>query len=111
MCRLIAFTGACTRCRETFTWDDLSQELSCLEAKNTGVFGQCKRGVQTDQHSFDQECDACAEIDEGYGDMEEEEYTYTSGGTDKKSSVAEGKKAAAHFDDEDGRRSKKQRTS
>ncbi|KAK0634288.1 hypothetical protein B0T17DRAFT_472780, partial [Bombardia bombarda] len=70
MCRNIAFTGSCTRCAGVFTWWELSQELRCLEAKNAGAFGQCRRGVQTEEHSFDQECESCAvdcDQDEGYG--------------------------------------------
>ncbi|KAK3396801.1 hypothetical protein B0T20DRAFT_508042 [Sordaria brevicollis] len=69
MCRQILFSGTCPQCTEHFIWQDLSQELSCLEAKNTGVFGQCAFGVQTEEHRFDQECEPCAadnERDEGY---------------------------------------------
>ncbi|KAL0471204.1 hypothetical protein QR685DRAFT_278061 [Neurospora intermedia] len=70
MCRHIVFSGICPHCTEHFVWEDLSQELSCLEAKNTGVFGQCAFGVQIEEHEFDQECEPCAaenERDEGYG--------------------------------------------
>ncbi|EAA29685.1 hypothetical protein GE21DRAFT_3678 [Neurospora crassa] len=70
MCRHIVFSGTCPHCTEHFVWEDLSQELSCLEAKNTGVFGQCAFGVQIEEHEFDQECEPCAaenERDEGYG--------------------------------------------
>ncbi|KAK3493477.1 hypothetical protein B0T13DRAFT_513683 [Neurospora crassa] len=73
MCRLIVFSGTCPHCTEHFVWEDLSQELSCLEAKNTGVFGQCAFGVQIEEHEFDQECEPCAaenERDEGYGAAE-----------------------------------------
>lgn len=71
MCRMVVFSGTCTRCGDFFTWDELSQELSCLEAKNNGNFGECKRGIQMEEHSFDQDCDACAEeymADEGFVD-------------------------------------------
>ena len=70
MCRLVVFSGLCTTCRRSFTWDELTQELSCLEAKNYGAFGECKRGAAKDEHAFDQECDECAEEacdDEGVG--------------------------------------------
>ncbi|KAK3950184.1 hypothetical protein QBC32DRAFT_372178 [Pseudoneurospora amorphoporcata] len=69
MCRQIVFSGTCPQCNQQFIWQDLSQELSCLEAKNTGVFGQCTFGVQIEEHRFDQECEPCAadnERDEGY---------------------------------------------
>ncbi|KAJ9143361.1 hypothetical protein NKR23_g6690 [Pleurostoma richardsiae] len=72
MCRMMVFKGTCTRCGEFFEWKELSQELSCLEAKNNGVFGECRRGIAVEEHSFDQECDACAEDDEGFGELEEE---------------------------------------
>jgi hypothetical protein len=61
MCRYVAFSGTCPRCGGVFTWDDLSQQLSCLEAKNNGIFGDCRKGIQVEPHSFDQECDPCAE--------------------------------------------------
>ncbi|CAM1509348.1 Fc.00g030870.m01.CDS01 [Cosmosporella sp. VM-42] len=73
MCRMIVFLGACTRCGENYTWTDLSQELSCLEAKNRGAFGECSRGINLEEHSFDQECDRCADEDEGIGDLEPDE--------------------------------------
>ncbi|KAK1773060.1 hypothetical protein QBC45DRAFT_112436 [Copromyces sp. CBS 386.78] len=69
MCRQIRFSGTCPECNQHFIWQDLSQELSCLEAKNTGLFGQCTFGVQIEEHRFDQECEPCAadkERDEGY---------------------------------------------
>ncbi|PNY28190.1 Uncharacterized protein TCAP_01884 [Tolypocladium capitatum] len=73
MCRLLVFSGSCTRCGDSFTWDDLSQQLSCLEAKNNGVFGDCDNGVFAEHHAFDQECDRCAEEDEGVGDVGDDE--------------------------------------
>ncbi|PFH60304.1 hypothetical protein XA68_11150 [Ophiocordyceps unilateralis] len=78
MCRLVIFSGACTRCGEEQTWEHLSQQLSCLEAKNNDAFGECERGVYSEQHQFDQECDRCAEEDEGLGDVEDEELIFTS---------------------------------
>ncbi|KAF6840015.1 hypothetical protein CMUS01_04064 [Colletotrichum musicola] len=71
MCRLVLFAGTCTRCSESLTWADLSQRLSCLEAKNAeDRFGACGRGVFVETHAFDQECDACAGEDEGVAGME-----------------------------------------
>lgn len=72
MCRLIVFSGTCTRCGDAQTWIDLSQELSCLEAKNEGTFGDCARGINVDERDFDQECDRCADEDEGIGDLDDE---------------------------------------
>jgi len=60
---MVVFSGACTRCEQWFQWDGLSHELSCLEAKNKGVFGDCRKGIQMEEHSFDQECDGCTELD------------------------------------------------
>ncbi|CAJ2510867.1 Uu.00g064920.m01.CDS01 [Anthostomella pinea] len=68
MCRLMVFSGTCTKCGGAQTWDDLTQELSCLEAKNAGAFGECDGGISVEEHSFDQECDTCADEDEGFGD-------------------------------------------
>ncbi len=109
MCRMITFVGTCSRCAGIFTWDDLTQQLSCLEAKNTGIFGQCRRGIQAEEHSFDQECDACVaetEADEGYGGGMEEETEIqiaTTKGKGKKKSITDGI--------EDDQRKKRQRTS
>ena len=145
MCRIICFNGICTTCAGRFVWSDLSQELSCLDAKNVGLFGHCKRGVQTEEHAFDQECDGCAALagqDEGYVDMEDElllpppkpasapagEQASRVGPDDNRSGSSandhKGKNAAtwragwgsgSGIDrgrpDQDGRRSKKQRTS
>lgn len=63
----MVFTGACTKCQEPHTWEELSQKLSCLEAKNNGAIGHCSKGIDTEQHKFDQECDRCAQEDEGLG--------------------------------------------
>lgn len=72
MCRLLVFAGSCTRCGESQTWEELGQQLACLEAKNNGSFGQCEAGIFVEQHGFDQECDRCTEEDEGIGDIGEE---------------------------------------
>lgn len=123
MCRLMVFTGTCTCCGDSCIWEDLSQELSCLEAKNAGAFGECQRGIQKEEHMFNQECEGCmgeAEADEGYGELEDEreeeggrgdkvkqevEYSASLGLTGAKTS------SDGHTAGEDSRRSKKQRTS
>jgi hypothetical protein len=106
MCREVVFSGTCSRCAGAFVWTDLSQQLSCLEAKNTGVFGRCRRGVHREDHTFDRECDPCAaetEVDEGYGGMESE----ASAGQ-----VLGARKAVADRGGaEDARKKKRQRTS
>ncbi|RSL92075.1 hypothetical protein CDV31_015319 [Fusarium ambrosium] len=71
MCRMVVFEGICTRCGTPQTWTDLTQELSCLEAKNKGYFGECSRGIHVEEHDFDQECNTCADEDEGIGDLDE----------------------------------------
>ncbi|KAF5525656.1 hypothetical protein CGCA056_v003373 [Colletotrichum aenigma] len=76
MCRLILFAGTCTRCNQSLTWAELSQQLSCLEAKNADEFGGCRRGVDVETHAFDQECDACAGEDEGVAGMDFGEQQY-----------------------------------
>ena len=114
MCRYIVFTGTCTKCAGTFTWDELSQELSCLDSKNTGTFGQCRIGVVQEMHSFDQECELCMaelQIDEGYAGMEEQEmlkFTDFSGfeTTEKKENPHSKRRY-----EESGPKSKKQRRS
>ncbi|KAF7544467.1 hypothetical protein G7Z17_g9920 [Cylindrodendrum hubeiense] len=68
---MVVFAGTCTRCGDAQTWTDLTQELSCLEAKNKGCFGECTRGILVEEHDFDQECQTCAEEDEGIGDLDE----------------------------------------
>ncbi|KEY72779.1 hypothetical protein S7711_02561 [Stachybotrys chartarum IBT 7711] len=93
MCRMVAFAGSCTRCEESYTWDDLTQQLACLEAKNNDAFGSCKGGVFVEQHDFDQECDRCAEEDEGVGDVGDEEEQHTE-------SVVIGKRTARDDQDE-----------
>ncbi|KAH7160631.1 hypothetical protein EDB81DRAFT_320941 [Dactylonectria macrodidyma] len=71
MCRMVVFAGTCSRCGDAQTWTDLTQELSCLEAKNKGCFGECSRGILVEEHDFDQECQTCAEEDEGIGDLDD----------------------------------------
>ncbi|KAJ6440796.1 short-chain dehydrogenase/reductase family protein [Purpureocillium lavendulum] len=90
MCRMVIFMGSCTRCGESQTWEDLTQHLSCLEAKNNGTFGECEAGVFAEQHDFDQECDRCAEEDEGVGDIDDEEMTFAAYST----TTSKGKRGA-----------------
>ncbi|KAK4108608.1 hypothetical protein N656DRAFT_801754 [Canariomyces notabilis] len=107
MCRKVVFKGQCTECNNTFTWDELSQELSCLEAKNNGVFGMCKEGVHVDEKPHDQECDPClAEMaaDEGYDGGTDEVEPFEFGGA-----WYGGKKEAADREQEK-HKDKKQRT-
>jgi hypothetical protein len=125
MCRLVVFMGTCPRCAGEFTWDELSQELSCLEAKNVGHFGECRRGINYEYHTFDQECPACAEElneDEGVDvfeppemeAMEAMEATDAYQSTKGHQSAHKGKgksKAPVSHDDDGGRNKKKQRTS
>ncbi|KAK4152562.1 hypothetical protein C8A00DRAFT_16136 [Chaetomidium leptoderma] len=112
MCRLVVFKGTCPQCSDAFTWDELTQELSCLEAKNNGEFGMCKEGASVDEKTHDQECDACAaalEADEGYdGGTDDviEALEFTGAGWIKN------KTDAADKDQAGGRhKNKKQRTS
>ncbi|KAM7189417.1 hypothetical protein V8F20_010147 [Naviculisporaceae sp. PSN 640] len=125
MCRLMVFDGKCTCCGQEFTWDDLSQELSCLEAKNVGVFGECRRGVHKEEHRFDQECDECLarnEADEGYGEWEgEDSFQDLYSGKTKDGNAkldqhdgfqsSHGHASEKTNPDEDGRRNKRQRIS
>src|SRR5689334_12167234 len=71
MCRMVVFLGTCTRCNEKNTWDDLTQQLACLKAKNKGAYGQCSAGVSVEEHAHDQECDRCVEEDEGIADLDD----------------------------------------
>ncbi|KAK4237262.1 hypothetical protein C8A03DRAFT_16178 [Achaetomium macrosporum] len=94
MCRKVVFRGACPLCSETFTWDELALELTCLEAKNNGVFGMCKDGISEDEKPHDQECDACAaeqEADEGYdGGTEDALDLIAAGWSGSKADTADG---------------------
>ncbi|KAK2025418.1 hypothetical protein LX32DRAFT_655504 [Colletotrichum zoysiae] len=123
MCRLVLFAGTCTRCNESLTWDDLSQQLSCLEAKNADSFGGCRRGVDVETHAFDQECDACAGEDEGVAGMEfgDQEYHHqqqqqqyqpsASSASASASSIAQGSsKRGGGREDGEGRTKKRART-
>ncbi|KAK2003164.1 hypothetical protein LX36DRAFT_651498 [Colletotrichum falcatum] len=137
MCRLVLFAGTCTRCGESLTWADLSQQLSCLEAKNADSFGSCRRGVDVETHAFDQECDACAGEDEGvagmeFGDQEYHEYqeyqeyqqqyqpsasalvstSASASASSSSPSTAQrsGKRASGSRDDAEGRMKKRART-
>ena len=110
MCREVVFSGTCSRCAGTFVWTELAQELSCLEAKNAGIFGRCRRGIFRESHTFDRECDPCAaetEADEGYGGMEDE--VPIGGATGN--GYAGGKETVATRGAEDARKKKRQRTS
>jgi hypothetical protein len=100
---MIVFAGTCTRCRGEFTWDSLTQQLWCLEAKNEDIFGQCRRGVQIDRHAFDQECDRCEDEDEGV-EIGDDFGLDVGGGQSSYSTKREGR------DEDDGRKRKKQKT-
>ncbi|KFA80426.1 hypothetical protein S40288_07046 [Stachybotrys chartarum IBT 40288] len=107
MCRMVAFAGSCTRCKRSCTWDDLTQRLACLEAKNTDAFGSCRNGVFVEQHDFDQECDRCAEEDEGVGDVGDEEMYVGSVATRKR---AAGDEYDATDDEQEVQRNKRIKT-
>lgn len=123
MCRLVVFTGTCPRCAGEFTWEELSQELSCLDAKNVGRFGQCRRGINYEYHRFDQDCPACTEElneDEGVDVFEppvldqSTQGSQASQGHQSSQTMHKGKgksKASGGQDDDGTRRKKKQRTS
>jgi hypothetical protein len=98
---MVVFAGTCTRCGDAQTWTELSQELSCLEAKNRGCFGECSRGILVEEHDFDQECQTCTEEDEGIGDVDELE-------AEEDDIFAQGTKRTAGEEEETDR--KKQKT-
>ncbi|KAK1453014.1 hypothetical protein CCUS01_02031 [Colletotrichum cuscutae] len=121
MCRLVLFAGTCTRCNESLTWADLSQQLSCLEAKNADKFGSCRRGVDVETHAFDQECDACAGEDEGvagmdFGEQDFQQYhhqyqqSYTAAGSSSSASIPQPGSSKRSRDEGEGRKKKKART-
>ncbi|KAI3558329.1 hypothetical protein CPAR01_12861 [Colletotrichum paranaense] len=131
MCRLVLFAGTCTRCNESLTWADLSQQLSCLEAKNADKFGSCRRGVDVETHAFDQECDACAGEDEGvagmdFGEQDFQQYhhqyqqyqqyqhpssaAYTAAGSSSSASIPQPGSSKRGRDEGEGRKKKKART-
>jgi hypothetical protein len=110
MCRHVEFSGSCTRCGGYFTWEELSQSLSCLEAKNVGIFGGCKRGAHIETHTFDQECPPCAELSNADEGVEVDSLVLPPPRTDAKHKrKGKGKNPAS--DDHHGGSSKKQRTS
>ncbi|KAK3990781.1 hypothetical protein QBC44DRAFT_368754 [Cladorrhinum sp. PSN332] len=117
MCRKIVFCGTCTTCGKSYDWEEYSQELPCLEAKNSGLFGQCKHGIDRDEKPHDQECLGCEMangVDEGYdGGMEDEETLQFVGEVLLKKETSEKEKGYADSgdrDEDDARRKKKQRT-
>ncbi|KAF4470641.1 hypothetical protein FALBO_2446 [Fusarium albosuccineum] len=112
MCRMVVFEGMCTRCGIPQTWTDLTQELSCLEAKNKGWFGECARGIYVEEHTFDQECSTCAEEDEGIGDLDHEKQLAASLQHTMYAQSNPGKRRAAQAEDrgETSSERKKQRT-
>lgn len=60
MCRMVLFSGKCIRCGAYYNVPELQQSISCLEAKNNGGFGDCRRGVNYDQHDPGLECGPCS---------------------------------------------------
>ncbi|KAH8778536.1 hypothetical protein F5883DRAFT_216190 [Diaporthe sp. PMI_573] len=60
MCRMVTFSGNCIRCGQYYSVPELEQSVSCLEAKNNGGFGDCRRGVNMDQHDPALECASCS---------------------------------------------------
>lgn len=113
MCRKVVFSGACPHCSDSFTWDELTQELSCLEAKNNGVFGLCKEGTTVDEKEHDQECDTCAaeqEADEGYDGGTEDALELAGGAAGWAGGGGKGD-SADQEQDSGKHRNKKQRTS
>jgi len=119
---MVVFMGTCPRCAGEFTWEELSQQLSCLEAKNVGQFGECRRGVNYEYHTFDQDCPTCSEElneDEGVDvfdppvlDQSTQGYQSSPGHSSSHSThKGKGKSKAVGHDEDGGRRKKKQRTS
>ncbi len=103
---MLLFSGTCPRCSAWYQWHELQQELFCLEAKNNGFFGECRRGVHPEEHTFDQECEDCDAIqlvDEGVSGLDDEpagiEATKTRKDSDRKP------------DQQQTNRNKRQRTS
>ncbi|KAB5528040.1 hypothetical protein GE09DRAFT_412126 [Coniochaeta sp. 2T2.1] len=127
MCRMVVFMGTCPRCAGEFTWEELSQQLSCLEAKNVGGFGECRGGANYEYHTFDQDCPSCtAELNEDEGvdlfeppvvdEATQSGYAQQSshgggGGKEKGKGKGKSKAGGGGHDDDAGRRKKKQRTS
>lgn len=68
---MVIFSGYCPRCSVSYEVPELTQCVSCLEAKNNGEFGNCRRGVNYDQHDPGMECAPCSSalgIGEGNGE-------------------------------------------
>lgn len=57
---MVIFSGKCIRCGASYTVPELTQSVSCLEAKNNGGFGECSKGVNYDQHDPALECAPCS---------------------------------------------------
>lgn len=57
---MVIFSGKCIRCGQHYTLPELEQSVSCLEAKNNGGFGGCRRGINMDQHDPALECPSCS---------------------------------------------------
>lgn len=78
MCRMIVFAGNCTRCGRYYTWPSLDQSISCLEAKNNGVFGDCSKQVHMDERQANLECASCSTlsmVDEGISLVDDHQHT------------------------------------
>ncbi|KAF7554322.1 hypothetical protein G7046_g6848 [Stylonectria norvegica] len=113
MCRMVTYSGTCIRCGDEHTWVDLTQELSCLEAKNRGAFGECTRGIMVEEHPYDQECDRCTDEDEGIGDVDEEDAEAAAMGDDGDTTLVQdslGKRGAEEEHDLVAGERKKQKT-
>ncbi|KAH7311708.1 hypothetical protein B0I35DRAFT_70979 [Stachybotrys elegans] len=110
MCRMVVYLGGCTRCLESFTWDDLTQRLSCLQAKNRDAFGSCDKGVYTEKHEFDQECDRCALEDEGVGDVDDEDAQQSTKTASKRAASDHEPTYRAANDEDQRTKHKKQKT-
>lgn len=72
MCRMVHFEGPCLLCGKFQLWDELTQQLLCLEAKNNGQLGHCVTGVFLEAHTFEEYCPACADAEAGDGVVIEE---------------------------------------
>ncbi|KAK2069858.1 hypothetical protein P8C59_004403 [Phyllachora maydis] len=79
MCREMVFAGHCTACGQAYDWVELSVELSCLEAKNSGAFGNCECGIIVERHDYDQECEKCSPLAVPEADEEGDRPVQTGG--------------------------------
>lgn len=94
MCRMVIFSGLCIRCGASYTVPELAQSVSCLEAKNNGGFGDCRRGVNYDQHDPALECGPCSSamgLFDGSGSGDELIAASSIGSTSSRSSSGVGK--------------------